>query len=317
MIGRTDVKSVPRMDLAKAFMEYILTQDRFVGLKALPLIKSMLMAATFPAITRESTTRIINTKRAPGTGYSRDGFDTKDIAFACEENGLEGPLDDKQRKLYEKDFDAEFVTVKTVGDKLLLSQEVRAAAVAFSTATFTGAALFTDVSAAPWGTVGSDVIGQIKTAREKVRQNSGIEPNALVINKANLDSLLLNTGIKDAIKYVKELTEEQQLAMLGPVLGVRKIIVGKAVYNSAKEGKAFSGAEIWSSTYALVAYIPDDEDIVAPAVGRTVLWVGDSPENQTVEQYREEAIRSDVFRVRHNVDEVIVDPYFGHLLKVR
>ena len=67
----------------------------------------------------------------------------------------------------------------------------------------------------------------------------------------------------------------------------------------------------------MVAYIPEDQEIVAPAVGRTVLWTGDSPDNQTVEQYREEALRSDIFRVRHNTDEVIVDPYFGHLLKVR
>jgi hypothetical protein len=37
----------------------------------------------------------------------------------------------------------------------------------------------------------------------------------------------------------------------------------------------------------------------------------------TVEQYRDEEARADIFRVRQNTDELIIDPYFGHLMKVR
>jgi hypothetical protein len=317
MIGRTDVRATPRVELGRAFMEYVADQNRFVGLKVFPLIPSEKQSGVFPAITRESTTRVVTTKRAAGSKYSRDGFDTKDIPFACEEHGLEGPLDDSQRNLYKTDFDAEFVTVKTVGDKLLMSQEVRIAAAAFSTTTFTGASLYTDVSAAPWTAAASDVIGQVRAAREKVRQNTGVEPNAVVMSKSNLDYLLENTAIKAAIGSTKDKTEAVIKGMLSAILGVQKVIVGMAIYNSAKEGKAFVGAEVWSPTYSLIAYIPEDNDLLAPAVGRTVLWTGDSPENQTVESYREENVRSEVFRVRQHVDEVAVDAYFGHLLKVR
>jgi hypothetical protein len=44
--------------------------------------------------------------------------------------------------------------------------------------------------------------------------------------------------------------------------------------------------------------------------------VSDSPENAVVEQYRAEEIRSDIFRVRQHVDEMVIDPYFAHLLKI-
>ena len=39
-------------------------------------------------------------------------------------------------------------------------------------------------------------------------------------------------------------------------------------------------------------------------------------EGETVEQYRDDASRSDIFRVRQHVDEIVIDPYFAHLMKV-
>ena len=53
-----------------------------------------------------------------------------------------------------------------------------------------------------------------------------------------------------------------------------------------------------------------------PAIGRTFLWTEDSPTNMVVESYEENQTRSTVVRVRHNVDEKRIDPYFGFLLKV-
>ena len=49
------------------------------------------------------------------------------------------------------------------------------------------------------------------------------------------------------------------------------------------------------------------EDVTEPGIGRTFLWTEDSPENPIVEEYREEKKRSDVFRVRHNVDEAYLE----------
>ena len=40
-----------------------------------------------------------------------------------------------------------------------------------------------------------------------------------------------------------------------------------------------------------------------PVLGRTFLWTADSPQNLVVEQYREEQTRSEIYRVRHHVDD--------------
>jgi len=136
------------------------------------------------------------------------------------------------------------------------------------------------------------------------------------MSKANIDRLLANTGIKGAIQYVARLTEAEILNALADILGVKKIVVGKGIYNSAKEGKPFQGADIWSDDYCLVAVVGEGQRLSDPSTGRTFLWTADSPENATVEEYRDNPARSDIFRVRQHVHEMIIDPYFAHLMKV-
>lgn len=307
----------PRLELGVAVMEYIEQAKEFIGPLCLPIFKTKKKESSFSAITRESITRDADTKRAPRSAYNRDGFEAKDLSYKCEEHGLEGALDDAEREMYASDFDAELITTQITARRLMQAQERRVSNILFNTSTWTGGSLYTDYSSDPWDDIATDVIGQVRAAREKVRANCGLEPNSLICNKANIDRLLDNTGIKESIKYVARLTEAEILNALADILGIEKIIVGKAIYNSAKEGQSFVSADIWSDDFAMVAVVAgDSQNLVSPSVGRTFLWISDSPDNATVESYRDEVHRSDVFRVRQNVDEKIIDKYFAHLLKV-
>ncbi|MFH1385113.1 MAG: hypothetical protein ABIH47_09175 [Candidatus Omnitrophota bacterium] len=310
-------RATPRMDLGVAMLEFVETVNEFIGTRVLPLFRTNKQKSTFSAITRESITRDADTKRAKRGSYNRDSFGAKDKSYACEEHGLEGPLDDAERQMYASDFDAELMTTKIVTRRVLQAQEKRVADMVFNTSTFTGAALYTDNSSAPWDAAASDAIAQVRAAKSIVRSNCGMLANALILSETNVDRLKANTGIKDAIKYVARLTDQELMNALADIFGLEYLIVGKAIRNSAKEGKAFVSADIWSDDYAMIARIvTDGQDLSQPGLGRVFLWVDDSPENATVEQYRAEDIRSDVFRVRQHVDELIVDPYFAHLMKV-
>lgn len=316
-IQQSGTRSTPRLDLGAAVMEFIDQQKTFIGVQVAPIFKSPVKEGVFNAITRECLTKDVDTKRAMRSNYNREGIVTEEKSFACEEHGLEGALDDGERKLYANDFDAELVTVQQITNLLLLAQEKRHAAALLNTSTFTGASLYTDYSSAPWDAAASDAIGQVKAGREKIRQNCGIDAVSLICSKTNIDRLLLNTGIKAAIQHVARLTEAELLNALADILGVERIFIGRAIRNTANKGKAFSGADVWSDDYALLAVVAKSaENLAEPAVARTILWTPDSPENTVVEQYREENIKSDIFRVRQNVDELIIDANFGHLIKV-
>ena len=310
-------RAVPRLELGEALREFVGQQDEFIGTRVLPIFSTVKKQANFPAITRESITRDAETKRAPRSGYNRDGFEAKDKTFNCEEFGLEGILDDSERALYATDFDAELTSVQITMRRVMQAQEKRIADMIFNTVTWSGAALFTDNSAAPWDTPASDVLGQIRTAKQKVKQNCGLLPNAVIFNDINLDRLKSNTGVLEAIKYTARTTDQELMNALADLFGIPLVIVAKGIRNSAKEGKPFVSADIWSDDFAMLAVIASDaQRLVQPAVGRTFLWVEDSPENAVVESYREEPLRSDIFRVRHHVDELVIDPFFAHLMKV-
>jgi len=310
-------RATPRLELGAAVMEFIEQQDEFIGTRVLPIFGTRKKEATFPAITRESITRDADTKRAPRGNYNRDGFSAKDLSYKCEEHGLEGALDDSERSLYISDFDAELVTVRITTRRILQAQEKRIATGVFNTGTWTGADLFTDLSASPWDDATVDVIKQIRDTKAKVRKNTGLVPNTLICSETNIDRLKSNDGIKDAIKYTSRVTDAELMNALADLFGLERIFNAKGIRNSAKEGKPFVSADIWSDDFAMVAWIAGDgNDLSQPSMGRTFLWEEDSPDNAVVEQYRDEDIRSDIFRVRHHVDEKIIDKYFGHLLKV-
>jgi len=308
----------PRLDLGVAVMEYVDAENAFIGTQVLPIFKTQERDASYSAISREGITRTSDLKRAPRGNYNRDNFQAEDKTFRCEEYGQEQQMDDSERKLYASDFAADLVASRIATRRVLAGQEKRINDLIFNGTTFTGATLYTDISSsAPFDTAASDVLAAVTLAKEAVRTNCGMRANALIMGRTNLERLMLNTALIGALSPSTIPTYDQKVAALAGWFGVKKIFVGDAVRNSADEGLDFTGVDIWNENYVMVARVVENsDDLSEPGLGRTFLWVADCSENTTVEQYREEATRSDVFRVRQHTDEVLFDPAFGHLLKV-
>ena len=103
--------------------------------------------------------------------------------------------------------------------------------------------------------------------------------------------------------------------MLAQVFDLDFIIVAGSSKNSAKEGQSATPAQIWSNEYAMLCKIATGGDMREPCIGRTFHWADDgSSIGGTVESYRDEKVRGDVIRVRHDVDEIVLYPEAGHLL---
>lgn len=309
--------AVPRAELGEAFREFRANRADMVGLTALPMLGVRKQAATLTVRTRESILKRVDTKRAPGGTYNRVGIEGEDLAYSCEENGLEGKLNDTDRAKYASDFDAELATMEETAWKLLIEQEIRIMTLLFNTTTWTGSQLYKDNSGAPWDTAGSDAIGHCRAAREKVREMVGMEPDSLIIGKKTYDNLKANTEILNRLRYVTVPTEDIITQAIASILGFKRLIVGGGVYDSADENQTTTIADIWADTYAMAAVTANQGDsLITPCVGRTVLWTDLTPENETVGEYREEQTTSDIFRVRQSTDEKVFDPYFAHLMKV-
>jgi hypothetical protein len=305
----------PRLDLAQALIEYQLAQSEYIATKVFPLTPVMAEAGQYSAIMRESLTEHNDVKVKNGN-YNEIGLKVDDVTFACQEYGAKALVLDKQRRKYKNDFDLERMQALKAMYTLLIAQEIRVAALLFNATTFTGASLYLDTSAV-WATSTTDVIADINTAKNYVRQNSGMEANALVLNAKNLSYLLNNDDIVGRVQYATVAGQQAVLGALANILGLEKVIVGKAVYNSKPEGgTAFSGSQVWSDSYASVCHVPANPELDLPAVGRSFLWADDSQENVMVETYRDDDRRGDWVRVRQNTDEKLIDSAFGFLLKI-
>ena len=307
----------PRLELGQALEEYRVSQETFIGTQLFTMTPVGAKAAKYPVVTRESLTQRASTARASRAAYNRTNFRTEDKSYTCVEHGLEGQLGADEISLYASDFDAEMQTSKDILFKLLREQEIRIATAAFNTSTFTGADLFSTPTYG-WGTVASATpTADISAAKAKVFSNCGMEPNTLTISYGTMMNLLNNADIKARLQYTMATTPAMVKSMLAAVLGVEKLLVGNGVYNAKPEGAtAFSGTAIWSDSYALLSVSAPSGLVIAPSVGRTFLWTGDTPENTMVESYDEPQTRSTIYRVRQSTEEKLVDPYFGHLLDI-
>jgi hypothetical protein len=103
--------------------------------------------------------------------------------------------------------------------------------------------------------------------------------------------------------------------MLAQVFDLPYILVAGGSKNGAKEGATVDPEQIWSGEYAMVCKIATGADFREPCIGRTFHWSADgSAVGGTVESYREEQTRSDIIRVRHDVDELVLYKDAGFLL---
>lgn len=312
-------RATPREDLGEALMQYRLEggDSKFIATEVLPILPTQKEAATVGVITREGLLKRADAKRAKRGSFNRVDFDAEDLSFTCEEYGLEGPLDDGERELYASDFDAELMTAMATQHKLEVEQEIRVKDLVFNTSTWTGAALYTDRSSAPWDAAASDAIGHVRAAKEKVRSAVGMNPNSMIVGQITMNNLLANTAILSRFPGVEVLTEEMLRRALASIFGLKNLIVGDKVYDSADEGQDSSVSDIWGDDYAMIALLQAKGDTLkAPGLGRTFMWTKRTKENTVVEEYREEQISSDIFRVRQYTDEKIFEAAFGHLLKV-
>ena len=276
-------------------------------------------SGSFGKIPIEQLLQQRETRRAPGAGYARGNFTFGTATYATEEHGAEEPVDDREAKMYAEYFDAEQVSTMRAFSAVLRNAEERTADAIFNTTTWTGSSLTTALTH-EWDDATNAVpLTDVEAAVQKIYDNSGLWANALVINRKvfrnlrNCDQVIeriQSAGAGDATK-----ASDVTVQMLAQAFDLPFIIVAGTSKNSANEGQAATPTQIWSGEYAMICKVATGMDMREPCIGRTFHWSDDGSNiGGTVESYRDEVIRGNVIRVRHDVDEVVLYPQAGHLL---
>jgi len=313
----TSSTTIQRPDLAALAWEYNLSAPMtgFIGTQIMPLFSVPEQTAQYPVIPIEAVLKLKDTQRTPRGNYNRSDYEFEADTYSCVENGWEEAVDDVERKLYSRFFDAEAVATKRAMNVLLRNQEKRIAGIVFSTGNVTNCGnVSTEWSTASGCTPRADVLD----AKETLRLATGIYPNSGACSIKVFHNLLKAKEIMDTFQYTQPLQSmniQAQIGVIAQYFQLDNLYIGGAQYDSAKKGQSFSLADIWDDEYFLLFNRgTDGNDLQDPCLGRTFLWTADSPSNTVVESYRDEPKRSDIYRVRQYTDEELIFAGAGYLL---
>jgi len=302
--------------------DYSESEARFVGTQVLPVLNVPRQAGAFGRITIESLLEhSTSTRRAATSGYNRRQYEFTEDSWATEEHGIEEILDDREIQMYTDYLDAEAVATRRAVNSILTAHEQRVAAIVMDTVFYAGLpASFTVTPAAVWTDLvtPSTPLVDIETAWTNHRDNTGMRPNAIIMNELAFRALRNHPDVTDRIKSEgagdQARARDVNLAQLSAVLDLDHIIVGSGMFNNSNPNVAADLQDVWPN-HALVCRIAETNDIQEPCLGRTFHWSGDgSNTGGLIETYREEAIRSRVIRVRHETQEKMLHQELGVII---
>lgn len=280
----------------------------YIGGIVFPDFPVSISSMEYPVMPKEALLQLLDTSRGPYGHYNRWESDFESGFFRTSEKGLEAKVDDRYLKLYSNLFDYEASLVRMNQEGILRKKEYDIAAKVFNTTQFTA-----HNASVAWSTAASAAPKTDIQAGKTAMRALGVVPNALIIPYQGLLWLQNMTAVINAVTNIfsdPQKTGMIEVSHLEAYLEVPRIIVAGSQYNSAKRGQSASVAEIWGSRYAMLCRIASPgDDISEPCIGRTFRWNEGASEEVVVETYRDETVRADIIRNRHDVDYAYIRSY--------
>lgn len=282
-------------------LAYANDQDVYIADDVLPAVPVVLESDTF-LVGDKSRFNIPEAKRNPRGHYKEiDWTATKDSYFA-EEYGLETKIDDRERRNSPGAIDLDSNGVEILTDAILLNRERRVANLVTNTANITQNT--TLAGTAQWNDPAASPVAQSMAARLAIQAASGQFPNALAIGWRVLESMKTNPAVSDFLEG--ERPNPQNLA---DYFEIQDVFVGRASYNTAKEGQTSTLADIWGKDALFFYRVP------RPALRRAAFGYQMQVQALQVERYRDNPAKSDVIRVTEIRGEKLVAPNMAYLVK--
>lgn len=195
--------------------------------------------------------------------------------YKIEGHGLEAIVTKADYRNVEAPYDAEADEVLGLTTKLLTEKEYSLADVLADTAvltqntTLSGTSQFSDLN-------NSNPLNVFKTARAAVRAGCGMVPNAAWMDYDVADALRYHPQLLDNLGFKDNRPGGLQDSELAKALGVRKLLIAEAVYNSAKEGQTDVLANIWGK-HIWFGVLPDQAMPGQVSLGYRLGFKGQQP----------------------------------------
>ena len=188
---------------------------QFIGEALFPVVSVDKEGATIPKFGKEAF-RLWETERAiRAKSNIMVPDDVNSIDVVLREHDLSYPVDYREKA--ESMFDAEVRAAKRVKDSVDLRREYQYAQIAQNPDTYLSGSKVTLSGSSKWSDNGGDPIGDVEDGKEKIRQETGIRPNTMVMGASVYQALKFHTKLQEALgsNERKLLTVEHLKSLFG------------------------------------------------------------------------------------------------------
>ena len=311
--------AILRADISGVIEEALGADELLIGTQVMPPLPVMERSGQYPRLNIEKGRMLAPTdvkRRGPTSDYPRKTRQWEQDTYTCIEYGLEGLLGNDTVSDLARFFDAEATVARLTQSDLLLAHERRVASVIQDSSTFgvtTSSTAYVKANDAVM-----DFGYDIDLAKEAIRgRGESVNPADLtVVIPASIFPVI--RASEKLQKRIFGFAQGQNLRPLTPAevataLEVRQVLIGRANYNSAAEGKTPIITDVWDDDYIWIGQVRTGDNLMAGGAGRTMFWERDG-NLVTVESYDVPEKRSTALRVRHTTDEKIVNANTGQLI---
>lgn len=294
--------------LSNLLVGYMQADERFVASRVFPVVPVDLQAFTYYTVTKKYWFLDEVKARAPGGGFARSGYGLTSTTGQAQLWGLEHPIADEAKNNNQTPLSLEQSGLKWLAQQSLIRKE-RAFAADFM---ITGVWGTDDNNATTdWDDFTSgDPFNDVLTAKRTISNNTGQDPNTMVLGYIVDVALQNHPDIVDRIKHVQIASLGNVKNALASLFDVPNYIVGKATYNSANEGQTGTYAAIVDDD-CLICYSSPTPGLMEPSAGYTFAWGGGGGTGSII-PYREQSIKSDILQNSEAWDQKVVASDVGY-----
>lgn len=194
--------------------------------------------------------RVPETRRANKAPSNMITWGVSTSSYSLNEHALSDIITDRDRANSDT-IKIDVDTTEFLTDKIMLAFEKDVSDLYFTTGTWSNNASLDTASSWKYNTTTSAPIQNILSGTTKIIKSSGVRPNTLILGLDTYDALKENNNVYGRIQYVERAIMTEDL--LAAVFDVQKVYVGRAIYDTGKEGIAESITSVWGQN-ALLAY---------------------------------------------------------------
>ena len=254
--------------LTQISIAYMNELASFVATEVFPVISVDKQSDKYWEYTQADWFRDEAALRADATESEGSGYGVTTSTYFCDVYGFHKDIGNQTRQNADAPLNVDADAARFVTHTLMLRQEIQ-----WVTDYFASSIWGTDSTPSNlWSNYGtSDPIDNVETGKATILTNTGRFPNTMVLGYNVYRQLRNHPDIIDRIKFTSFQTVTEDL--LARVFDVDRVLVAKAIKNTANEG-ASASYSLTHGKHALLAHVADTPGLLTPSAGYTFMWKG-------------------------------------------